>query len=191
MFFSNGATCGDSQNPLEFVGKVLKERGLTMNLIPWKNKLQHRGGDGGAIASWPAMRHEMDRMFETFFREPFGIMDWAGWPQGQWMPPVDVAESENEMTVRAEIPGMDPKDLDVHVTGNQLVLSGEKKDTSENKGENYYCSETHYGSFHRSIPLPEDVDSEHVEAEYANGVLTLHMKKMQHAPAKRIEIQMK
>jgi HSP20 family protein len=160
-----------------------------MNLIPWKNK--QRNEDGGAISSWPIVRHEMDRLFESFLREPFGPIHWPMSSQENWMPAVDVAESEGEVTVRAEIPGMDPKDLDVHVTGNQLVLAGEKKDTSETKGENCYCSETRYGSFHRSIPLPEGVNPEDVQAEYANGVLTLHMKKSQPTPAKRIEIKTK
>ena len=77
------------------------------------------------------------------------------------------------------------------VTGNQLTLSGEKKDTTEEKGENYYHSETRFGSFHRSIALPEGVDTEHVDAEYANGVLTLRIKKTQPTPAKKIEVKTK
>jgi HSP20 family protein len=155
-----------------------------MNLIPWKNKM--RNDDGGQLMT---LRHEMDRLFDTFFREPFGAVDWPMWPQGKWMPAIDVTESEDEVTVRAEVPGIDPKELDVRVTGNQLTLSGEKKAASEEKGENFYHSETRYGSFHRSIALPEGIDTENVDAQYANGVLTLHMKKTQAATAKRIEVK--
>jgi len=158
-----------------------------MNLIPWKNKL--RGEDGGQPASLLTLRHEMDRLFDTFFREPFGALDWSVWPQGKWMPAVDVAESENEVTVRAEIPGIDPKELDVRVTGNQLTLDGEKKAASEEKGESYCHSETRCGLFHRSIALPEGIDTENVDAQYANGILTLRMKKTQAASAKRIEVK--
>jgi HSP20 family protein len=86
---------------------------------------------------------------------------------------------------------MDPKDLDVQLVGNQLTLAGEKKDTSEQRGENYYHSETHVGSFRRSITLPEGVDSENVEAEYANGVLTLRLKKTKPTPTKKIEVKTK
>jgi HSP20 family protein len=160
-----------------------------MNLIPWKNK--QRSENSGEPTSLLALRHEMDRLFDAFIREPFGALDWSWWPQGKWMPAVDIAESENDVTVRAELPGMDPKDLDVHLVGNQLTLAGEKKDASEEHGENYYHSETHYGSFRRSITLPEGIDTEKVEADYANGILTLRMKKTKPTTAKKIEVKTK
>ena len=84
-----------------------------------------------------------------------------------------MAEDEKELTVRAELPGIDPKDLDVSVVDNHLVLSGEKKESSETKEKGVYHSETRYGSFRRTLPLPEGVDTEHVDAQYTNGVLTL------------------
>ena len=73
------------------------------------------------------LRNEMDRLFESFFREPLAALDWPQWGSGKWSPAIDVAESDKEWTVRAELPCIDPKDLDVSVSGNQLVLSGEKK----------------------------------------------------------------
>ena len=91
----------------------------------------------------------------------------------------------------AELPGIDPKDLDVTVTGNQLVLSGEKKESTEHDGKDFHQSETRYGSFRRTIPLPEGIDTEHVDAQYANGVLTLHMQKTAQAATKRIEVKTK
>jgi HSP20 family protein len=160
-----------------------------MNLIPWKNK--HRSEDGGEPTSLLALRQEMDRLFDAFIREPFGALDWPRWRQEKLTPPVDIAESENEVTVRAELPGMDPKDLDVQLVGNQLTLAGEKKDSSEQRGENYYHSETRFGSFRRSITLPEGIDSEHVEADYANGILTLRMKKTKPTQTKKIEVKVK
>ena len=89
------------------------------------------------------------------------------------------------------LPGIDPKELDVTVTGNQLVLSGEKKESSEHDEKDFYRSETRYGSFRRTVPLPEGVDTENVDAQYANGVLTLRLKKIAPAAAKRIEVKTK
>jgi len=77
------------------------------------------------------------------------------------------------------------------VTGDELVISGEKKEKTERKGDGYLHNETRYGSFRRTIPLPEGVDSEHVDAQYANGVLTLTLAKTPAAEAKRIEIKVK
>jgi len=91
----------------------------------------------------------------------------------------------------AELPGIDPKDLDVTVVGNQLVLSGEKRESSETKEKGVYHSETRYGSFRRTVPLPDGIDTENVDAQYANGVLTLHLKKTAVPAAKRIEVKVK
>jgi HSP20 family protein len=161
-----------------------------MSLIPWRNK-PLAGGPEGESSPMLALRNEIDRLFESFFREPFGAIDWPTWGSDKWAPAVDVTDSEKELTVRAELPGIDPKDLDVTVTGNQLVLSGEKKQSTEHDGKNYYHSETRYGSFRRTIPLPEGVDTEHVEAQFANGVLTLHLPKTAPAVQKRIEVKTK
>ena len=136
-----------------------------------------------------ALRTEVDRLFDSFLREPLGALDWPLWGSGKWSPAVDVAESDKEVTVRAELPGIDPKDLEVTVAGNQLVLSGEKKESSETKDKGIYHSETRYGAFHRTVPLPEGVDTEHVDAQYANGVLTLRLAKTPQAATKRIEVK--
>ena len=160
-----------------------------MNLMPWRNKPLESGQ--GELSPLMGLRNEMDRLFESFFREPFAALDWPQWATGKWSPAIDVAESDKELTVRAELPGIDPKDLDVAVSGNQLVLSGEKKEQSEHDGKDFYHSETRYGSFRRTIPLPEGIDTENVDAQYANGVLTLRLKKTAPAAAKRIEVKTK
>ena len=89
------------------------------------------------------------------------------------------------------MPGIDPKDLNVSITGHELVLNGEKRESSETKEKNYYRSESRYGSFHRTVPLPEGVDAEHVDAQYCNGVLTLKLKKSPAFAPKRIEVKVK
>jgi len=160
-----------------------------MSLIPWRGKSKEP-----VRAETPplaALRSEIDRLFDSFVRDPFGALDWA-FPHGRgWTPAVDVAENDAEFTVRAEIPGIDPNELEVNITGNQLVLAGEKKESSEKKGKDYYQSESRYGSFRRAIPLPQSVDPEKVEAEYAQGVLTIHLKKIQESPPKKVEVRVK
>ncbi len=159
-----------------------------MSLIPWRNK---RESPSGEMSPMFALRSEVDRLFDSFLREPFGSLDWPLWKSDKWTPAIDVAESDKELTVRAELPGIDPKDLNVSVTGNQLVLSGEKKETSETDEKGFHQCETRYGSFHRTIPLPEGVDTENVDAQYVNGVLTLRLTKTAPTPAKRIEVKVK
>ena len=158
-----------------------------MSLIPWRYKRE----DGGEMAPLVSFRNEMDRLFDTFLREPFGTFDWPQWGVGDWSPPIDIAEDEKELTVRAELPGIDPKDLDVSVVDNRLLLTGEKRESSETKEKGVYRSETRYGSFRSTLPLPEGVDTEHVDAQYANGVLTLHLPKTAPATQKRIEVKVK
>jgi HSP20 family protein len=133
----------------------------------------------------------MDRLLDSFVREPLGGLDWASWGAGKWSPAMDVAENDKELTVRAELPGVDPKELDISVAGNQLVISGEKKESSETQEKDFYHSETRYGSFRRTIALPEGVDTENVDAQYANGVLTLRLNKIAPAAAKKIEVKVK
>ena len=159
-----------------------------MSLIPWRNKRENQETDLSPLVS---LRGEMDRLFDSFLRDPFGMMDWPHWGTGKWSPAIDIAEDEKEVSVRAELPGIDPKDLDVTVVGNQLILSGEKRETSEIKEKGVFHSETHYGSFRRSVALPEGVDTEHVEAEYSHGVLTLRLPKTVPADQKRIEVKVK
>lgn len=159
-----------------------------MNLIPWRNK--QREGDGNELSPFVALRSEMDRLFDSFLRRPFDL-DWPAFGSETWAPALDVAENDKEMTVRAELPGIDPKELDVTVANNQLILSGEKKESSEKKEKGYYHSETRYGSFRRVVPLPDGVDTEHVDAQFSNGVLTLTMPKSEAAVGKKIEVQVK
>jgi HSP20 family protein len=160
-----------------------------MGLIPWRNKVRERGpGEAAPLAN---LRSEIDRLFDSFLREPLEAIDWPFFSERGWAPTVDVAEDEHEFTVRAELPGLDPKDLDVTISGNHLVLSGEKKEATEKRTKDFYHSESRFGSFHRTIPLPDAVDTEKVEADYANGVLVVHLKKLPSAAAKRIDVKAK
>jgi HSP20 family protein len=158
-----------------------------MALIPWRNKVRQRGpAESSPLAT---LRTEIDRLFDSFVREPLGGVDWPLASEQGWTPAIDIAEDEKEITVRAEMPGMAPEDLDVSISGSQLVLAGEKRESTEKKGKDFYHAESRYGAFHRSIPLPAAVDAESVEAEYANGVLVIRLKKSPSAPVKRVDVK--
>jgi HSP20 family protein len=104
-------------------------------------------------------------------------------------PSVDVSETEKNVIVKAELPGMDPKDVDLSIEKGTLVIRGEKKQESEEKNENYHRVERSYGSFHRSIPLPCKCDADKVKAKYKNGVLTVTLPKDKDAQPRRVSIE--
>jgi HSP20 family protein len=167
---------------------------LLARLIPW------RGKSGGPEDNLPAreaalgrFHSEVDRLFERFFDEPFsagsGLFPQFQWAAGAWSPSVDVSESDDAITVRVELPGVDPKDIDVSVTGDALTVSGEKKEESEERREGYYYAERRFGSFRRTVPLPAPVDEEKITAEYDKGVLRIGIQKLAKTTARRIPVQ--
>jgi len=130
------------------------------------------------------LQDEVNRLFEdNFTRERSGHGDLA-----TWAPPVDIYETENELVVKAELPDVQDKDIDVRITNNTLTISGERKFEKDVKEENYLRIERAYGSFLRSFSLPNTVSSENIRADYRNGVLTLHMAKREESNPKQIKI---
>lgn len=126
------------------------------------------------------MRNVMDRLFSDFVSDV--------WPQSRttaWLP-LDIKENEDEFVVLASIPGVNPDDLDITLTNNVLTIQGEIPAVGED--ETYYLRERHYGKFYRSIQLPATVKADAIEAEYVNGVLTLHLPKAEEAKPKHIPI---
>jgi len=108
---------------------------------------------------------------------------------GPWGPAVDVAEDDEAIYVRAEIPGLDKDDFRVEVIGDCLVISGEKSTERERRGRGYYYAECAYGSFSRSIPLPCEIDLDRAEARYRHGVLSLRLPKSESARAREIKVK--
>jgi HSP20 family protein len=133
-----------------------------------------------------SFRREVDRLFDRFFE---------GWPfrlspqEAPWAPSVDVSETGKDVIVKAELPGMDPKEIDVSVRGDMVTLHGERRQEKEEKGENFHRVERSYGSFSRSIQLPVEVDSGKVNATYKDGVLKITMPKSKEAATKKIEVK--
>ena len=108
-----------------------------------------------------------------------------------WSPAVDIVETENDIVLRADLPGVDPKDVDIQVENGTLTLKGERKFESDVKEDDYRRVERVYGSFLRSFALPPTVDAEKVEAEYRNGVLELKLPKRPEAKARQIKVAVK
>lgn len=107
---------------------------------------------------------------------------------GNWIPLVDLYETEQDVILKAELPGVDAKDVEVSIHDGMLYLKGERKHESEVKEENYRHVERTYGSFSRTFALPASVDAEKVKAEFKDGILTLTMPKREEAKPKKIKI---
>lgn len=133
------------------------------------------------------VRDEMDRVFDRWFDRPLHAETQISGET--WTPSLDVIDSETEITLKAEVPGMAAKDVIVAITGSTLTLSGEKDETKEEKGENFYLSERHFGSFRRSVELPDGVDAEKITAEQTNGVLTVKIPKLKTAKPKHVPVK--
>jgi HSP20 family protein len=111
-------------------------------------------------------------LFDEFFTEwPFR----SQYPETarSWTPAVDILEKNGDLILRAELPGVNEKEIDLKLDGNVLTLRGERKVEDERKDNNYHRMERFYGTFSRSFTLPESVDRDHIKADYKNGVLTV------------------
>jgi HSP20 family protein len=131
----------------------------------------------------------MDRSFDRFFSEPSGMNEPGAFRAEGWMPAIDVSESDGEVLIRAEAPGIAAKDLEITVSGHALVISGKKEETTEKKDENFYHCERRFGSFRRVIDLPDTADTDKVTAEAGDGVVTIHVAKKPGVKARQVEIK--
>jgi HSP20 family protein len=134
------------------------------------------------------LRREMDRLWDEFFGPGRRLLRPV---EMEWVPAVDVAEDADKVTIKAEVPGLEAKDIDISLTGDILTLKGEKKSEREEKKENYHLVERSYGSFSRSLKLPAAVDADKIEASYKQGVLTITCPKKEKVKPKTIEIKAK
>ncbi|MBN2374510.1 Hsp20/alpha crystallin family protein [bacterium] len=151
-----------------------------MSLVPWRQK--HPLAD---------LRSEIDNIFDQFFgrMKGFDLEPWEG--MAARTPAVDMEETDKDILVKAEMPGLDPKDFQVSLSGNSLVIKAEKKEEKEEKKKNYHMTERRYGSFFRSIPLPCEVESGKIEASYTKGILEIKLPKSEPVKAKTITLNAK
>jgi HSP20 family protein len=132
------------------------------------------------------LRREVDRMWEDFFGpRGWGLRPW----EGEWAPAIDVSETADKVEVKAEVPGIDPKEINITLTGDVLTIKGEKKSEREETKESYHLVERSYGSFSRSLTLPAAVEVDQIDARYEKGVLTVTCPKKEEVKPKAIEIK--
>ena len=146
-----------------------------MALVPVKKRV--RGDLTG-------LHEEMDDLINSFF----GGWDMPFFERSRF-PVIDIADNENEVVVKAEVPGCKADDIDISVHGNTLTISGEKKQEEEKKEKGYYHLERSYGSFRRDLNIPADVDTSKVEAVCKDGILTITLPKAEKAKAIKVKVK--
>jgi len=149
-----------------------------LSLIPWKRNASP--AEGTWMLPLDPVRSEMSQLLNR-------VLD--GFPATDDPIRIDVRETADAVIVRAEVPGIDPKDLDVQLVGDVLTLAGEKKDERDESEGGLSYSERRYGSFRRSLRLAVPVDAEKVAAEHRNGVVTITLAKAESSRPRRIQVQ--
>ena len=158
------------------------------SLVPWRDKFRAPANREDIYDPFAMFRRAVDRMFDDFLG-PVGGMHGYG-SGGLVSPTIDVTDTEKELVVTAELPGLDEKDFEVTLAGDILTIKGEKKIEHENRSGGEYQLERRFGSFSRSLRLPFETTDEQIEARYDKGVLTIHLPKPPEAQrqVRRIEV---
>ncbi len=131
-----------------------------------------------------SMQHEMDRLFDRFL----GV-EIPSERTVLWMPSVESYTKDGQLVFKAELPGVDPKDLDVSITDRELIIKGERKAEKGTKEENYVYQEIAYGAFERRFVLPEGVKTDELKAKFSNGILEITVPAPTIVKARKIEIE--
>jgi HSP20 family protein len=146
-----------------------------MKIVPWK-----------PINELTTLQKEMDSLWDRFFPEtPFRERHVTH----EWLPAVDLTETKDKLIVRAEIPGLEAKDVEITLTEDILTIKGEKKEEKEEKDEHRYFVERYYGVFERKIKLPTLVKTDKIDATFNKGILTVNLPKSEEAKKKEIKIK--
>jgi HSP20 family protein len=163
------------------------------NLIPWKRESRREqpatpeGSEGYAIDT---LQQDMNQLFDRFFGRSVGLSPfWSEEGRMSFIPSVDVVETDDSVRVSAELPGLDQEDIELSLDNDLLVIRGEKRSETEEKGRYSYRAERRYGAFSRSVRLPAEVKAEKAEAVFKNGVLTVTLPKTAVTRAKRIAVK--
>ena len=133
------------------------------------------------------MQDQMNRMLDMAWNREFG----EELKEGVWQPPVDIYEDEQSVVIKAEVPDVDQKDIEVRIENNTLTLKGERKHSSEIKKENYYRVERYFGQFQRSFSLPQSINQEKVQATCEKGILTITLPKREEVKPKQISVEVR
>lgn len=145
-------------------------------------------GRDRSVANSPfvSLQREIDRLFDDFTR---GFPTFSGNGAAGLMPSMDVSETDKEIEITAELPGLEEKDVQINMSDNLLTIRGEKKAEKEQKDKNYRIVERSYGSFERTFELPEDTNADAIKANISKGVLKVTVPKPAPAQSKKIEVK--
>jgi HSP20 family protein len=147
-----------------------------MELVPWRS-----------FGEPSPLRKEMDRLWNRLLRETPSM----GAFTEEWLPSVDISETKDNFVVKAELPGLDAKDVSVSISGDILTIRGEKKKETEDEDEHHHYVERYAGSFQRVFQLPAAVKGDKVEASFDKGVLKVTLPKVEEAKKKEVEVKVK
>ena len=150
---------------------------MVTNLVSWQ-----------PFTELMSLRQAMDRLFEDSFFTPFRLI---GTTDNGLAAPIDVYHTDNDVVVRAALPGVKPEDVDINVTGDTLSIRGETKSEEKVKREDYLYHEHRYGAFHRSVTLPSGLDTDKSKASLEDGILTLTIPKSAKIKPKSIKVKAK
>jgi len=164
------------------------------DLIPWRKNeenvpVHHRQYEDSLLD----LRSQMNHIFDEFFDQPFGLSAFNGdsaW-KGDFAPRLDISETEKEITISIELPGLEPEDVHISLDHNALTISGEKRAELEDKDKRFYRVERSYGSFYRSIPLPNEVNENEIDATFKRGLLKVTLPKAKATEKKSKHISIK
>jgi len=134
------------------------------------------------------LRNALDRLFEESFVRPSAY--WSNIDSGLTVP-VDVYQTDKDVVVKASLPGFKPEEVDISIIGDTINIKGEHREEKEEKQENYFIRERHYGDFSRTITIPVEIKSDQAEAVFENGVLTLTLPKAEEVKPRQIKIRAK
>jgi HSP20 family protein len=150
------------------------------DLMPWKRErdnlpVRHRQRQDPLFD----FRYQVNRLFDDFFEQPLGLRPFfeESSLMEEFNPRMDISETDQEITITAELPGLEAEDIHLTQDHNTLLISGEKRAEKEETSKRFYRSERSFGTFSRSIPLPEEIDVNKIEATYKRGVLKITLPK--------------
>lgn len=152
-----------------------------MAIIKWKGR------------EWDPLREigEWQRYMGDWFENSLQSLPERISKEAMWAPSMDIAEDKEAITIKVDLPGVKQQDIDIEVTGKTLTFKGERKSEEEKKDKNYHRVERFYGSYSRTITLPDYADMGKIQAEYKNGVLEMHIPKTEESKPKQIKVEVK
>ena len=148
------------------------------DILPWKRNKENHANE---------LRRQFDTVYDRFF-EPDFMPPASVFGKGKWGPKLDVSEGRKDIIVKAEVPGIEAKDLDISIDGRLLNIRGEKKQAQTEEDETYYRVERSYGYFNRTIELPAEVEINKVDAGYKKGILKIKLRKAKSSETKGIKV---